>query len=238
MITTIHRCTRCGSTNIQRNGKAINNKQKFHCLDCKFYGTLNPEPIYSEERKEEIIRAYQERGSLRGIQRIFGVARQTVSKWIKKKVQQLPDLKESLKPAQPDDVLELDELWSFVRIKSNKRWLWIALCRRSRQVVSFVIGNRSKKTCQRLWNKIPEQYQSCLSFSDYWEAYEKVFSEQTHQSVGKESGETAHVERWNNTLRQRISRYVRKTLSFSKSETWHHMVTKLFVFNYNLSKSA
>jgi IS1 family transposase len=100
--------------------------------------------------------------------------------------------------------------------------------------VSFVIGNRSKETCQRLWNKIPEQYQSCLSFSDYWEAYEKVFSEQTHQSVGKESGETAHVERWNNTLRQRISRYVRKTLSFSKSETWHHMVTKLFVFNYNL----
>jgi IS1 family transposase len=34
--------------------------------------------------------------------------------------------------------------------------------------------------------------------------------------VGKETGLTAYIERLNNTLRQRISRLVRKTLSFSK----------------------
>jgi hypothetical protein len=28
---------------------------------------------------------------------------------------------------------------------------------------------------------------------------------------------------------------VRKTLSFSKSEFWHKLVTDLFIFNYNLS---
>jgi IS1 family transposase len=37
-----------------------------------------------------------------------------------------------------------------------------------------------------------------------------------HQPVGKESGLTSYIERLNNTLRQRISRLVRKTLSFSK----------------------
>ena len=37
-----------------------------------------------------------------------------------------------------------------------------------------------------------------------------------HRPVGKESGKTSHIERLNNTLRQRISRLVRKTLSFSK----------------------
>ncbi|MCP4422125.1 MAG: IS1 family transposase, partial [Chloroflexi bacterium] len=52
---------------------------------------------------------------------------------------------------------------------------------------------------------------------------------------GKESGETAHVERWNNTLRQRISRYVRKTLSFSKTDKFHHLITKWFIYEYNLS---
>jgi hypothetical protein len=40
--------------------------------------------------------------------------------------------------------------------------------------------------------------------SDFWEDYQKVFPSNTHQCVGKESGETAHVERWNNTLRQRL----------------------------------
>ena len=42
--------------------------------------------------------------------------------------------------SQPEDVLELDELYSFVGKKKNKRWLWVALCRRTRQVVAFVIG--------------------------------------------------------------------------------------------------
>ena len=98
--------------------------------------------------------------------------------------------------------------------KAAKRWLWIALCRRTRQIVAFVIGDRSDATCRRLWNKIPEGYRVCHSYSDFWAAYQKVFSSETHQAVGKESGQTAHVERWNNTLRQRLARFVRKTLSF------------------------
>src|SRR6266508_1314564 len=42
-------------------------------------------PAYSPERKEQILRAYQERSSLRGLERTFGVARSTVISWLKKK---------------------------------------------------------------------------------------------------------------------------------------------------------
>jgi IS1 family transposase len=136
--------------------------------------------------------------------RIFGVARQTVLRWLKELVQRLPDLKDTLLPPQADDVLELDGLWSFVCKKDAKRWLWLALCRRTRQIMAFVIGDRSEQTWRRLWHKIPDSYRTCHSFSDFWAAYQKVFSAATHQSVGKESGGTAHVERWNNTLRQRL----------------------------------
>ncbi|MEB3160457.1 MAG: IS1 family transposase, partial [Synechocystis sp.] len=38
-----------------------------------------------------------------------------------------------------------------------------------------------------------------------------------HHPSGKETGETSHIERFNNTLRQRCSRLVRKSLSFSKN---------------------
>jgi len=51
--------------------------------------------------------------------------------------------------------------------------------------------------------------------------------------VGKETGETAHIERFNNTIRQRLGRFVRKTLSFSKSDTMHEICLRLFLFRYN-----
>lgn len=138
-------------------------------------------------------------------------------------------------PAQKKDILELDELWSFVSQKTQKRWIWIALCRRTRQIVSFFIGDRSEATCYKFWSLVPEHYRKCQTFSDFWGAYAAVIDNGNHQMVGKESGETAHVERWNNTLRQRIGRFVRKTLSFSKSDEMHQLYLYLFIFNYNIS---
>lgn len=175
---------------------------------------------------------------MRGLERIFMIARQTVARWIIELMNTLANLKDTLLPAEPDDVLELDEMWSFVLKKSQKRWLWTAMCRRTRQIVAFVIGDRSKKTCLRLWLNIPEEYRRCQSFSDFWDAYQLVFSEETHQSVGKESGETAHMERWYCTVRQRVARFVRKTLSFSKSDAFHHMITKWFIHDYNLEMAS
>ncbi|MCP4424726.1 MAG: hypothetical protein GY803_09555, partial [Chloroflexi bacterium] len=46
-------------------------------------------------------------------------------------------------------------------------------------------------------------------------------------------GETAHVERWNNSLRQRLGRLVHRTLSFSKSDVYHEAALKLFIHEYN-----
>jgi IS1 family transposase len=140
-----------------------------------------------------------------------------------------------LLPAQADDVLEADEMWSFVSQRANKRWVWTVMCRRTRQIVAYAIGDRSEETCQKLWDFIPKPYRSCQSFSDFWDAYQKVFPEETHESVGKESGQTNHIERWYNRLRQSNARFVRKTLSFSKSDTMHLIVTRLFIVRYNLS---
>lgn len=187
-------------------------------------------------QKPIILRAYQERISLRGVARVFDVHRQTISRWIVEHVKGLPDLKDTLLPAEPGDVLEYDEVWSFVLKKINKRWLWTVMCRRTRQIIAFVIGDRSEKTCRRLWNKVPRDYRSCMSYSDFWEAYQKVLPQETHHAVGKESGQVSHMERWYCTLRQHQARYVRKTLSFSKRDAFHHMVTKWFIVDHNLAR--
>ena len=152
----------------------------------------------------------------------------------KKKLSDLSPVSETLIPYQSGDVLELDEVWSFVFMRVNQVWLWTALCRRIRQIVAYVNGDHSAETCRVLWNRIPLEYRQCHTFSDFWRAYALIFPEETHRSVGKETGETTHMERWNNTLRQRIGRLVRETLSFSKDDWWHDKVTHWFILSYNL----
>jgi len=138
-------------------------------------------------------------------------------------------------PAEPEDVLEADEMWSFVYEKWNKHWVWTVMCRRTRQIIAFVIGDRSETTCRKLWEQIPPAYRACQSYSDFWEAYQLVFLAETHECVGKGSGQTNHMERWYNCLRQSSARFVRKTLSFLKSDAMHEIITRLFIIHHNLS---
>jgi IS1 family transposase len=158
-----------------------------------------------------------------------------------KKVAQLPPLRTTLLAPDPEDptftTLELDELWSFVLKKANDSWIWIAMCRKTRQVVGYAVGDRSKKTCQQLWENIPDSYRASHCFTDFWAAYLAVIPREQHIAVGKETGETVHVERWNNTLRQRLARFVRMTLSFSKSKVMHEACLLLFLHRYNLDRA-
>jgi len=45
-----------------------------------------------------------------------------------------------------------------------------------------------------------DDYKKASTFSDFWTAYSHVFPQQTHPSVGKETGESVHIKSWNNTL--------------------------------------
>jgi len=155
MIKETHECRECGSSNIVKNGHSASGSQQYHCKDCGAHKVLDPEPRgYSEEEKEKILRAYRERGSKRAISRIFGISRCCVEPVARKKGRESESVADGLQPAEENDVLELDECWTYVRERSNKRWLWVALCRRTRQVVAFVIGDRSAETCARLWSRI------------------------------------------------------------------------------------
>lgn len=85
MITITLKCYHCGSDNLVRNGRTRNGKQRYLCHECGRTNRDQPSSNgYPAERREEILRAYQERSSLRGLSRTFGVSRNTVSSWLKK----------------------------------------------------------------------------------------------------------------------------------------------------------
>ena len=106
--------------------------------------TLSPKgPKHREKFQDQVLAAYQDRMSLRGIHRTFGVCYLTVMRWLGEKTEALPAIVDTLLPAENGDVLELDELWSFVQSKAQQLWLWVALCRRTRQIVAWTLGDRS-----------------------------------------------------------------------------------------------
>ena len=85
MVNFSMECCHCGSEKIVRDGKAPNGKQRLRCRAGGRRSRENPgSAAHSEAVQEQVLRAYHERTSLRGLQRIFGVSRQTVTKWLKK----------------------------------------------------------------------------------------------------------------------------------------------------------
>ena len=68
--------------------------------------------------------------------------------------------------------------------------------------------------------------------------YTGVIPAERHQAITKHARKTNHIERFNNTLRQRVSRLVRETLSFSKKLAHHIGAIKYFICHYNLTRTA
>ena len=135
-------------------------------------------------------------------------------------------------------MIEADELWSFVGTKREVWWVWVALDADTRQVVAMVAGDRSERTARCLWDALPEEYRDgAIVATDFLAAYRAVVPEDRHASAGKEAGLTNHVERFWLTVRQRCARFVRKTLSFSKSWENHVGALWFFIRLYNTCRS-
>jgi IS1 family transposase len=134
---------------------------------------------------------------------------------------------------------EADELWSCVGKQANQPWLWMALDAKTRQVIALHVGDRSHETAKELWAKMPLVYREQARFhTDPYEAYQGVIPPAQHTAMTKKARKTHHVERLNNTLRPRVSRLVRETLSFAKKLANHIGAIKYFICHYHLTKAT
>jgi insertion element IS1 protein InsB len=211
-------CPACHSDHLVKNGFNPLNKQIYRCQVCGRQFVLDPAkgPI-SDEKKALIDRLLFERISLAGIARSVGVSECWLQHYVNKKYAEVPREIIVKKKTGGRLIIECDEVWSFVIKHDNKQWVWLAIDRDTREIVGLYMGDRSAQSAQHLWDSLPLDYrQNALIYTDFWEAYAAVFPTTRHLPVGQESGKTNHIERFNNTLRQRVSRLVRKALSFSK----------------------
>lgn len=232
-------CPECQLSHIKKNGHTYYGKQNHQCLICGRQFVIKDETV-SPEDKELIKKLLLERLSLRGICRVLGVSLCWLLNFIEKLyLANAADLNFKC-PAEAEIeilCLEADEIWSFVGNKENKRWIWLILERRTRQIIALHIGDRSQASADAVWAKVPLEVKiNALVLTDRWEAYGLAIPEVQHTACGKHSGQVSLIERFNCTLRQRVSRLVRKSLSFSKSEWFHLEAITYFIAHYNLEK--
>jgi IS1 family transposase len=132
--------------------------------------------------------------------------------------------------------MQRDELWSFVGSPANKQWIWLAIDADRREIVGVFVGDRSRQGAKGLWQALPAVYRQCARcYTDFWEAYEPILPSKRHRAVGKKTGKTSYMERFNNTLWQRVGRLVRQTLLFSRKLSNHIGAIGYFVHHYNAS---
>jgi len=236
-MENIINCPDCNETKIVKNGSIGNGKAKYKCNHCGRQFVLNPQkhPI-SVETKALIDRLLLERISLAGIVRTTKVSERWLQNYVNEKYKNVPRRVIISRKTKGRLTIECDELWSFVGKKGNKQWVWTAHERDTREIVGVFVGDRSRESAKKLWDSLPGVYRQCaVSYTDFWEAYETVFPSTRHRAVGKETGLPSHIERFNCTFRQRVSRLVRKTLSFSKKLSNHIGAIWYFVHGYNAS---
>ncbi len=227
-------CPRCHSINVIKNGSIHNGKPKFACKACDRQFVENPENKIPQDKKDLIDKLLLERIPLAGIARVVGVSERWLQGHVNRKYQEVPQQVDVKKKPKGNLVIQCDELWSFVGNKNNKQWIWLAIDQGAGEIVGVFVGDRSQKGAQGLWDSLPPIYRQCaVCYTDFWESYQIIFPSTRHKAVGKESGHTYKIERFNCTLRQRVSRLVRKTLSFSKKIENHIGAIWYFIHHYN-----
>ena len=158
-------CPGCGSIQFKKNGHSHSGKQNHQCKACKRPFVASAEDrLIADEQRTLIEHLLRERILLRGICRAVGVSLTWLLHFMVERFTACPEHLDVQLPVSPTDVVirqleaEADELWSIVQKKAYKQWIWIAMDAKTRQIIAFHVGDRSRDSAQQLWAKIPLVY--------------------------------------------------------------------------------
>ncbi len=175
-------CPACGVQHFKKNAHIHNGKQNHQCKACGRQFVLDAaNRVIAEEQRTLVERLLCEKISLHGICRVVGVSIGWLMDFIVDRFAALPDHLHVRPVASPRDVLigrlevEADEMWSFVKQKANKQWVWIAMDKQTRQIIAFHVGDRSHDSAKQLWANLPTVYRERATFyTDQYAVYKGV----------------------------------------------------------------
>ena len=85
MVIEMLLCRHCQSQNVIKHGRDKRTVQRFRCRDCaRTFQKPADDRGYTDAFRAQVLAAYHERASMRGVSRVFGISRLTLADWLKK----------------------------------------------------------------------------------------------------------------------------------------------------------
>ena len=217
------KCNYCSSICIKM-GRQSNGKQKYKCKSCfkyqqesyKYQGCVHA-------NKSLFIKCLKNNCGLNDTRRITGISVQTQLNWIRK-------LGRCLQPPTTfvsGDTYEVDELCTYVGHKGIRRWIVLAMSRKTGKIVDITVGRRTKKKLELVINKLLMINPKHI-YTDGLKEYKTLIPTKLHMTTKRG---TNHIERFNLTVRTHIKRLNRRTIGYSKNESILEYILRIYLWS-------
>ena len=216
-------CPYCNTKNLIKNGFTKNKKQQFYCKSCNKrcidYYNYN---ACKGNTNAKITQFIKEGLGIRSIARVLQNATTTVLKriiTIAKKIQNPIFFK--------NKSYEVDEMRCYLKRKDKPIWIVYAMERKTKRVVSFSLGRRTKRTIQYVTNSLLLATPKAI-YTDGLVHYKSLINKVIHRVT---RFGTNQIERNNLSMRTHLKRLQRKTICFSRSYIQLQCILRIYFWS-------
>jgi transposase-like protein/IS1 family transposase len=162
----------CQHENRKKHGKDRKGQQRWKCLDCGATFISDEARPLGDMRIEladavKVLKMLLEGMSIRACERITGMKRDTICDLVLLVGENCARFMETFIRDVDAKVIELDELWDFIRLKARTKerlgrigeedgdsWTWLAIDADSKLILSHAVGLRDESTCDRFLKQL------------------------------------------------------------------------------------
>jgi insertion element IS1 protein InsB len=206
--------------------KGIKNKvQTYYCKSCKKYQRhTTKSSVMKQHLEREIIRFNNEGLGIRSIARL---THSNVS-YI---VRSLLGIAKKIVPPIVSEYgasYEIDEIQTYIgkNIQSNYTWITYAINQRTKAVITFIVGRRTKENLKAVTNKVLALKPKSI-YTDGLIIYRSLIDKAIHKV---QRFKINHIERKNLTLRTHLKRLNRRTICYSRSLAMLHACLTIYFY--------
>ncbi|MBS1665189.1 MAG: IS1 family transposase [Bacteroidetes bacterium] len=135
----------------QKAGRQKNGLQKLFCPHCRKHRQESYRyKACMEGTRSMVTKLVVEGTGIRGIVRILEIGVSTVIRTIIKAASRL----KASRNCRGGLAFEVDEMWTYIGRKDNDYWVAYALNRKTREVIDFEVGKRTKATLKQLVGRL------------------------------------------------------------------------------------
>ena len=196
--------------------------QRYRCKACGLNFTDTPPRGMPLRVKVTAVLLYLSGLSMNRTAKLLGVSTPSVMAWIERFAKAYAQRPE---PEGRAVVVELDEMWHFLKKNGSKLWVWKARDRATDRIIDWELGGRDRATLERLLERL-KRWGVRLYCTDDWAAYGEAIP-QGRLYVGKE--QTHGIERDHSRQRHWLARFRRRTCVVSRAERMVDASIALFV---------